>query len=52
MKEEEKIKSALMRTLCALSLCLLLILMKFVLKEENFIEELYKYLTTDIVFLG
>ena len=52
MKEEEKIKSSLLRTFCALSLCLLLIFMKFVVKDENFVEELYKYLATDIVFPG
>ncbi|MBO5176138.1 MAG: hypothetical protein J6C07_01670 [Lachnospiraceae bacterium] len=51
MSEEYKIKSLLLRTLCALVLCMTLILLKFVLKEEQIVEEVYNYLTTDIVFL-
>ena len=52
MREEEKIKSALVRTLCALIVCMVLIIMKFVLKDEKIVEDLYNYLVTDIVFLG
>lgn len=51
MSEEYKIKSLLFRTLCALVLCMTLILLKFVLKEEQIVEEVYNYLATDIVFL-
>ncbi|MBQ8041015.1 MAG: hypothetical protein IJ274_14315 [Lachnospiraceae bacterium] len=49
--EEYKIKSALIRTMCALVICLSMIVMKFILKNDFFLEEVYKYLTTDIVFL-
>lgn len=51
MSEEYKIKSTLFRTLAALILCMGMVLVKFVLKEENFIEEVYNYLASDIVFL-
>ena len=51
MNEEYKIKSALLRTFCALAIVMLLIFMKFVLKNEKIVEEVYNYLTTDIVFL-
>ena len=51
MSEEYKIKSALIRTFCALVLCMLMILLKFVLQEEKFVEEVYNYLASDIVFL-
>ena len=51
MREEEKIKFALLRTLCALILCMAFIIMKFVLKNEKIVEDLYNYLATDIVFL-
>lgn len=51
MSEEYKMKSALFRTLCALILCMVMIVLKFVLKEENFIKEVYNYLASDIVFL-
>ncbi len=51
MKEEYKIKSALFRTLCALIICLVFVFIKFVLKNEIILEEVYNYLTTDIVFL-
>ena len=51
MEEEYRIKSALLRTFCALILCLAMILLKFVLKEEKMIEEVYNYLSSDIVFL-
>ncbi len=50
--KEEKIKSALIRTLCAMILCLLLIILKFVLKEDKIVEEIYNYLATDIVFFS
>ncbi len=51
MTEETKIKSVLLRTFIALVLCLGLIILKFVLKDEKIVEDLYNYLTTDIVFL-
>ena len=51
MEEDYKIKSMLLRTFCAIVLCLVTVVMKFVLKEENFVEEVYNYLATDIVFL-
>ena len=51
MMEEYMIKSSLIRTLCALSVCLIFILLKFVLKNEKIVEEVYKYLASDIVFL-
>lgn len=49
--EEYKIKSALIRILCSLVLCLGMIVLKFILKEEKIMEEVYNYLSTDIVFL-
>ncbi len=52
MSEEYKIKSALFRTLCALVLCLSMIIVKFVLKNEKILMEVYNYLASDIVFLG
>ena len=52
MKEEYKVKSALVRTFCALFLCLLLIMIKFIFKDEKIVEEVYNYLASDIVFLG
>ena len=51
MSEEAKIKSTLLRTFIALVLCVGLIIVKFVLKDEKIIEDLYNYLATDIVFL-
>ena len=51
MSEEAKMKSALLRTFISLMLCLVLIIVKFVLKDEKILEDLYNYLTTDIVFL-
>ena len=51
MEEEFKMKSALFRTFCAVFFGLVIFLMKFVLKEEVFVEEVYNYLATDIVFL-
>ncbi|MBO5352720.1 MAG: hypothetical protein J6A77_05420 [Lachnospiraceae bacterium] len=51
MTEESRIKSALLRTFVALVLCMGLIVLKFVLKNEKIVEGLYNYLTTDIVFL-
>lgn len=50
MSEEYKIKSVLLRTFLALFLCMGLIVVKFVLKEEIFLEEVYNYLASDIVF--
>ena len=51
MQEEYKIKSALLRTLLALMICFIMIIVKFVLKEEKILEEVYNYLASDIVFL-
>jgi len=51
MSEEYKMKSALLRSLLALLLCLGLIIIKFVLKDEKILEEVYIYLTSDIVFM-
>jgi len=51
MEEEYKMKSALFRTFCAILLGLAMIVLKFVLKEETFVEEVYNYLASDIVFL-
>ena len=51
MEEEYKIKSALIRTFFAVLVCLIMIVLKFILKEENIIQEVYNYLATDIVFL-
>ncbi len=52
MTEENKIKSALFRTLISLLLCLFAILLKFILNEKNFLAEVYNYLASDIVFLS
>ena len=51
MSEETKIKSALVGTFCALVLCLMLVILKFIIQDENFVEQVYKYLASDIVFL-
>ncbi len=48
--EENKIRSALMRTLCALIICTFFVIVKFVLKDNNFFEEVYNYLSSDVVF--
>jgi len=51
MEEEYKLKSSLIRTFLALVLCFVLIIIKFVFKEEKIVEEVYNYLASDIVFL-
>lgn len=51
MEEEYKMKSILFRTFCAIVIGLIVFVLKFILKENSFIEEVYNYLTTDIVFL-
>lgn len=51
MEDEYKIKSALVRTFCALILCLGLVVLKFIFKDEKIVEEVYNYLSSDIVFL-
>ena len=51
MQEEFKMKSLLFRTFCAILVGLMLFVMKFILKEEKFVEEVYNYLASDIVFL-
>lgn len=48
--EEYKMKSALVRTLCALIICAFFIIVKFILKDIDFLEEVYNYLASDIVF--
>jgi len=49
--EENKLKSSLLRVLISVIICLFMIILKFVLKEEKITQEIYNYLTTDIVFL-
>ena len=51
MLEEYKIKSTLIRTFCAVVLCMIMILLKFILREDACVEEVYNYLASDIVFL-
>lgn len=51
MVKEYKIQSALLRVLFSLLVCLFLVVFKIILKEEKIIEEIYNYLSTDIVFL-
>ncbi len=51
MEEEYKIKSALIRTFFSVLLCLIMMVFKFILKEENIVQEVYNYLSSDIVFL-
>jgi hypothetical protein len=51
MEEEYKMKSILFRTFCAMVIGLIVFVLKFILKENSFVEEVYNYLTTDIVFL-
>lgn len=51
MQEHDKIKSTLIRTLCAMLFCMIVIILKFVLKEEKIVEALCNYLASDIVFL-
>lgn len=51
MEEEYRIKSALIRTLITLVLCASMIFVKFIIKNERIIEDVYNYLASDIVFL-
>ena len=51
MEEEFKMKSILFRTLCAILIGLVMFVLKFVLKEEKIVEEVYNYLASDVVFL-
>lgn len=51
MRENDKIKSTLLRTLCAMLLCIGLVVLKFVLKEEKLVQDVCNYLASDIVFL-
>ncbi len=51
MQEQSKIKSALLRMLCAMFLCIMMIMLKFILKEEQMVEELCNYIASNIVFL-
>jgi len=51
MEEEYKIKSMLFRAFFAIVFCLVMFVLKFILKEEIFVEEVYNYLASDIVFL-
>lgn len=52
MEKDIKLKIAIIKTLFSMLLCVLLLIIKFVFKEEHVIEEIYNYLITDIVFLG
>ncbi len=52
MKEEDKIKWSLFRVFCAICICMLLGVIKFVFKQEELIETVYNYMITDIVFQG
>ncbi len=52
MDRETKMKLAVIEVLIAVILCMLLVILKFVLKEEKIIEDIYNYLVTDIVFLN
>ena len=51
MQEEYQIKSSLIRTFIALLLCFILVILKFIFKEDKIVEEVYNYLASDIVFL-
>lgn len=51
MEEEFQIKSMLLRTFSAIVFCLVIFVIKFILKEDTFVEEVYNYLASDIVFL-
>lgn len=48
--EAAKIRSALIRTLCALVICTFFVIVKFVLRDTDFFEEVYNYLSSDVVF--
>lgn len=50
MEVERKLKIVVFEVLLSVILCILMIGIKFVLKEEKVIEEIYNYLITDIVF--
>ena len=52
MKEDNKIKSVLLRTLCAMLLFIAIFILKFVLKEETIVKDVCNYLISDIVFLS
>lgn len=52
MDRETKMKLAVIEVLIAVILCMLLVILKFVLKEDKIIEDIYNYLVTDIVFLN
>ena len=52
MEKDRKIKIVIIKVLISVLLCMVLVILKFVVKEENMIEEIYNYLITDIVFLG
>lgn len=51
MREDDKIKSALLRTLCSMLLCMAFVVLKFILKEEKIVQAVCNYLASDIVFL-
>ena len=52
MGKEIKMKFLLLQILVSVLLCIFLIAIKFVLRQENIVEEIYNYLITDIVFLS
>lgn len=51
MKEEYQIKSTLLRTFFALVLCLTMLALKYMFKEEKMVEDICNYLLSDVVFL-
>lgn len=51
MLQERKLKKMIFQVLISVVLCLTMIAVKFVWKEDGIIEEIYNYLITDIVFL-
>lgn len=52
MEKETKMKRMLCQVFVSVLLCIVMIVMKFILKEEKILEEIYNYLITDIVFLN
>lgn len=51
MKEEAKIRGALFRTFLSLMLCLSLIALKYIFREEELVADICNYLLSDIVFM-
>lgn len=51
MEQEKRLKKMIFQVLISVVLCLTMIAVKFVLKEDGIIEKIYNYLITDVVFL-